>query len=341
MSFTVLEIGARSLFPPLTLKAAKQESLRCYEESPDLPYEYTPGCTGSYFTNGLKRDVHINSLGLREREIEEKRGKRILLLGDSFVFGYGVEEGERFGRLLEPMVQAEVVSVGFSGGAGPDMLYRYLMSRGLSLQPDRVILVLFPYNDLSDIESDRWMEEDGRVVSVKSNFSRVEDGYLSGIYRHWKFRVPLLRHSQFFQLLVPHFESLLYRAKLVARKLEIVVPSRDEKHRVCLYLVRCVGSWETAVENGKRILRMYKKDMEILKIPFSVVVVPAADQVFGSDPVETVWHRLLREEDIPFLDLSRYLKESGYSQKELYLPDGHWTPLGHQIAAEAMAQWIR
>lgn len=341
VSFTVLEIGARTLFPTQTLETAKQESLRCYKESPDLPFEYIPGCSGSYFTNGSKRDVRFNSFGLRDREIEEKRGKRTLLLGDSFVFGYGVLEEERFGRLLEPMVESEVVSMGFGGGAGPDMLYRYLMTRGVSFQPDGVILALFPYNDLSDIESDMWGEEGDHIVSVKSKFIRVDDGYLSGPYPHWKYRVPLLRHSQLFQFLVPRFESLSYRAKLAARKLGIVVPGRDEKHRMCLYFGRCVGPWATAVENGKRILRMYKEATESRQIPFRVIVIPAADQVFGSDPGETAWHRLLREEDIPFYDLSEDLKESGYSQNELYLPDGHWTPLGHQIAANEIAEWLK
>lgn len=340
-SIAVLEIGVRVMSPLRTLEAARQERLNCYQESPDLPYEYIPGCTGSLFINGSKQDIHLNSVGLREREIEEKRRKRILLLGDSFVFGYGVLEEERFGRLLEPIVRSEVVSVGFGGGAGPDMLYRYLVSRGVLFQPDGVILALFPYNDLSDIESDMWGEEGDHIVSVKSKFIRVDDGYLSGPYPHWKYRVPLLRHSQLFQFLVPRFESLTYRAKLAARKLGIVVPGRDEKHRMCLYFGRCVGSWATAVENGKRILRMYKEATESRQIPFRVIVIPAADQVFGSDPVETVWHRLLREEDISFYDLSGNLKESGYSQNELYLPDGHWTPLGHKIAAEVLAAFIQ
>ena len=94
--------------------------------------------------------VQLNSLGLRDDEPEERRekqGTRILLLGDSFVFGYGVEGSECLGAQLEAMTPGiEAVNLGVSGYS-TDQELLLLQRLGPSYDPDIVVLV-FVYNDL-------------------------------------------------------------------------------------------------------------------------------------------------------------------------------------------------
>lgn len=90
-----------------------------------------------------------NRLGLRDDEVGPKRGMRILLLGDSFTCGYGVERAETFADLLEMQLQTEVLNAGVGGFEAIHQLH-YYRSAGRLLQPDLVIYALYLNNDLTN-----------------------------------------------------------------------------------------------------------------------------------------------------------------------------------------------
>lgn len=86
----------------------------------------------------------INSLGMRDREHERKKSagtKRILVLGGSFTWGYGVADGENYTDVLEALLKRgryEVLNTGVSGW-GTDQEYLFLKNEGLDFEPDLVI----------------------------------------------------------------------------------------------------------------------------------------------------------------------------------------------------------
>jgi len=100
------------------------------------------------------RPLTINSKGLRDREYpyEKPPGvKRILVLGDSFVWGYGVGDSEIFTEVLERQLQAEgrpweVINTGVSGW-GTDQEYLFFREEGVKYSPDIVVLAYYFGND--------------------------------------------------------------------------------------------------------------------------------------------------------------------------------------------------
>ena len=94
--------------------------------------------------------VRTNSQGFRDREYPPKASSfRILGLGDSFTFGFGVEEGESFLALVEDGLRdgaVEVINGGLVGG-GPESAARLLEVEGPRLEPDLVVLGFYAGND--------------------------------------------------------------------------------------------------------------------------------------------------------------------------------------------------
>jgi len=71
---------------------------------------------------------------------------RILVLGDSMVFGVGIEESERFTDLLEDMEPDwRVDNMGMTA-YGPDLMVRALEKIGVHVKPDVVVLALFTHD---------------------------------------------------------------------------------------------------------------------------------------------------------------------------------------------------
>lgn len=105
----------------------------------------------------------INSLGMRDREYETVKPpgvRRILVLGDSYTWGYGVADDEIYTEILEAALNApnddphegvswEVLNTGVSGW-GTDQQYLYLKEEGLRFEPDIVVVAFFVYNDPTD-----------------------------------------------------------------------------------------------------------------------------------------------------------------------------------------------
>ncbi len=103
-------------------------------------------------TNG--RTLTINSRGLRDREypLDKPAGvRRILVLGDSYAWGYGVSDDEIFTEILEQKLSLndskwQVLNSGVSGW-GTDQQYLYLKEEGIHYEPDVVVLAFFLLND--------------------------------------------------------------------------------------------------------------------------------------------------------------------------------------------------
>jgi lysophospholipase L1-like esterase len=116
-----------------------------------LGWAHEPGQEGIFETPQFRTVVRINENGLRDRRHSYERQndiERILVLGDSFAWGYGVEESERFSQLLEEGLGAEVINAGVSGYSTDQELLWY-RNEGIKYEPDLVILV-FAGNDVGD-----------------------------------------------------------------------------------------------------------------------------------------------------------------------------------------------
>jgi hypothetical protein len=152
VSLTVAEVVLRSRirlwtinYPPI-----------CYR--PDMyqrfdPYGYRlwPSMTTKHmYPVGRPRTVTItsNADGFRSRR-ELRPGDertRVVVLGDSMVFGVGVEEPERFTELLEAGEPGwRVENLGMTG-FGPDLMVRALETVGLDPRPDVVVLAIFSHD---------------------------------------------------------------------------------------------------------------------------------------------------------------------------------------------------
>lgn len=109
------------------------------------PGQWIPGAHGG----------PVNQAGLRGEELERAPERRVLVLGDSFVFGAGVDVDQALpAQLAERLLGrarpgTEIVNAG-TPGYGTARELAWLETFGSELEPDEVVLCVFVGNDFSD-----------------------------------------------------------------------------------------------------------------------------------------------------------------------------------------------
>jgi hypothetical protein len=109
---------------------------------PELGWSLVPDSGGVSEATGRRVEYRINSHGFRGREYDFRKEPgvvRVVLLGDSNTFGYGVPIDRHFSTLLEGYYEnLEVINLGVSG-YGIDQELLMLQSKGIHYAPDVVI----------------------------------------------------------------------------------------------------------------------------------------------------------------------------------------------------------
>jgi hypothetical protein len=126
--------------------------------------------------------VSINTLGFRNREYSLKKSPgttRIILLGDSFTYGFGVEKGDAFFTRLEEKLNSgckgnfEVWNIAATSWGTP-IHYLITKNKVLNYSPDLVILMF----DLSDFSDTLFYEDQGTFIDGElMNVSPVDQDW--------------------------------------------------------------------------------------------------------------------------------------------------------------------
>lgn len=123
-------------------------------DDPLLAYKHPVSADYALGSNRIK----INSQGLRDEEISSVKPddeKRILVLGDSVAFGWGISQGETFSDRMEPLLRKrtghpwQVINAGVNG-YNTEQEAMFLRTEGLRYLPDYVLLV-YVSNDVDPV----------------------------------------------------------------------------------------------------------------------------------------------------------------------------------------------
>lgn len=131
----------------VVLRIAGFGNLEIYEPHPKLYWRLKPN--QDCFTKVGRKPVHINSKGTRGREFQAEKPAgtyRILMLGDSRTFGWGLNEEECYAAIVEKNLktelkgrEVEVINCGVNAWSYWHML-TFMKEYGFSWNPDLIVL---------------------------------------------------------------------------------------------------------------------------------------------------------------------------------------------------------
>lgn len=260
LAVSLCEIALLIFLPQKTFGRIYKDADRCWRAEPDMLFSLKPNCDYVLRNEDFDVSVHVNSQGMRGAEVVLPKGEntqRIIVTGDSFVFGNGLAEENTFPNLLEGLLEkykvfgektVEVVNAGYGGGFSPDanLVYlRKLIAKGYG--PDIVIMSVFVGNDFYDMANNDWVgvADFSSPKGVKSSkFLVTEDGLLintlsglNGVYGN-----KLLRNSHLAVFLSKNLEPVFQKfgQRFVGYKPGPVSDEPTDSNFIAAHAYKCV-----------------------------------------------------------------------------------------------------
>jgi hypothetical protein len=268
--------------------------------------------------------VNFNSDGIRgTRELPLAKApgeRRIVVVGDSFAFGLDVADEETFSQRLEQRLGVPALNMGVRG-YGTDQAYLMLSLRGFRYSPDVAILSIFyPHN----------VERTGRAFYSYSKplFTLVEDKLVLG-------NVPVSAP----EVLETHPPSLLF-SRLYGFVMVRLRHAWQSRIGVTLQDARDVRVTLAILDAVARDCDERRVKLVVLLIP------PPPNRSRRPEHEKTIERALLawgERSDVPVVDMwSRFSVLPLEQQQTAYTTGSrHWSPFGHDMAAQALQDVIR
>ena len=328
----------------------------------ELGWSHIPGSRGRLTTPEFDVDYVINSEGMRDREPGETSSDHsVLLFGDSFAEGWGVELDETTGELLEVDLnesgcECEVINYGTAGFGTDQQLLLY--ERSSRKKSADVVLVLFYGNDLWNNYLNRGI---GAERGFKPRFRLGDDKRLrlTGVpvekSAFWSPESPRPLAEQLRRYLFEHWHLIA----LVRKAMAAEIPPRQQRDFYgALY---GDGVWSSQFDKVWRltagVLAAFAEQVGASGARMLLVYAPSIVQIEEENwRSKRTLHGLLDREfnlEKPNLRLSDIAATHGVdlldltpsfavaaSRQRLFFDDSHWNPAGHRVAATAIREYL-
>ncbi|MGQ0723146.1 MAG: GDSL-type esterase/lipase family protein [Candidatus Eiseniibacteriota bacterium] len=321
-----------------------------FRQDPVAGYSLQPGHVDEIRVPEYRTSIRIDPQGYRvpEQGARDDGSARVLAIGDSFTFGVGVNAEDAWPEVLEQLLASEEaldasVRNGGVGGYGALRSARLLIGRQADWDPQVVVHVLYPGNDLEDSDPDGYLRtpriSDGRMVAA-------EKGFLT------RLRFQLRVRSHLYAFLRERLYDVYQRTPLADRSRYLdpvglaVWPEPVER-----------AGWP-AVQSAFREIAAWARERDVR---YLVVIAPVKYQVsdeawqdyvrrwgrpdsdFERDHAQRVIGDWLTREGIAWIDLLGGFRDAEREAPgSTYFPvDAHWTAAGHRLAADLVRRELR
>ncbi|MGA9754935.1 MAG: GDSL-type esterase/lipase family protein [Desulfobaccales bacterium] len=287
-----------------------------------------------------------NSLGWRgRREYREAKQTdyRVLVLGDSFTYGIGVNDDQTFAARVEKELRGDQLSVEVmnSGcpGKGTDYELKCFQTVGRKFHPDLTVLG-FLGNDFEDNARGEYYNIGSRGELQVKPLERNR-GAIKTMLDHLPAYNWLLSWSQAANLVKQAgIKALINRARKT---------NPDATRGLVVSYTRGASGYGTAID--KELTRTYigqlnaaVKDaggaLMICYFPISQEVLEyRQNRTISGD--ERAIQRIAADNGLMLWSLTPLLAHSGQPIDRLYYQEGHWTAAAHEIAAHYLSRLIQ
>lgn len=154
-----------------------------------------PDSEALHRTDCFEVAYRANSIGARDRERAPNDGEgRVVVLGDSFVEGWGLPVEDRFTDLLEASTGHQHLNLGMAH-FGPYQALLAYRKFGPQFDHDAVMLVLYPENDLVDLDYERALHTPTNDYGDRPFLVGAYPDYTTVAFRESSIRRTLRRRS--------------------------------------------------------------------------------------------------------------------------------------------------
>jgi len=291
---------------------------------PVLGFRMAPNLDFRFHNKEFDTRVQTNSHGFRDDEASLEKPK-LLFFGDSFCFGWGVDQGQTCVDFLEKSSGFKCLNLGTSGYGTYQQFLSF--SRYMRSQPSADVTAVFlcyPGNDLAENRSPfpglyPTMIKDGLKVNSVPVF---EDA--------WKDWMDILERQN---------SSLLGRASYIWDFIRMNFYSNRKMHLAQAIRQRHPElPWGINLPDKETLFRLSLEKIKTLsdqkQIEIYFYLIPTLPQLTHHE-VPSDWEvakKVLDEFPFPVVDLSLSLEPSDY-----FPLDSHWNKSGHQKAAEIIS----
>lgn len=329
MTLGMVEIGLRLVDHPLSRPVINFN--RWYESSELYGHQLVKNFEG---LGPLQVPVKINSFGFRDIEHPKHKDDqtvRILGLGDSFTFGWGVSLENTYLKQLETtMLQTtgrsvETINTGVPGW-GLNQYYICLKEFGIQFTPDIIVVGYWP-DDLNGPPVDK--------LGPVPNAQREAES-------HIRMRGGLLHHSRLFNFFTYLADHIKYknRSKRIPH-LHDAGARRAEWAKNPDFLI--ADSGHEITDTRSKILKDHLSRINSLATTHGalliILFIPDYSQLFHPEfqHINRVLHKAADELGIAFLDMTPIYEATERAHSNYFWPlDGHTNEVGHRAMAEAL-----
>lgn len=334
------EVSIRIFIPQRGKRASRLATFPKGAFIPDEKFglKFSPNFSGKINKDEFNMSFRINSLGLRDKDYGPKQKDvfRIFCLGDSMVFGYGVNQEESLSRYLCVDLQdilkrkIEVINGGIPG-YDIDRYPLVLKDIGLKYQPDILILFFTVINDFGEIQR----KGQGLIID-----NRISDKFnLRAIIGKWK--VYLYKHSHLYAWIKGRLDR--------ASSLSLFLIKMGVRNAGDIYLREYSNSMQAKVERAKLAFEEIKEIAKQNNFDLLVVSIPDRIQLVNNlrlnqkywdiDKPNKVLNQLTQDLSLKYFDLLPLFRANN-GERFYYKIDGHLNKEGHCQLAVLVANYL-
>jgi lysophospholipase L1-like esterase len=292
--------------------------------------------------------VTINNLGLRggDTTVAKPPGTfRIIDVGDSITFGYGVRQEEAFSHVLERDLNAsapagvryEVLNAGIPA-TGLEYYTHFIETKAPALKPD-LILVCMALNDIDPLMGPE---------PIEPHFASTDLRSVNGF---------LVRHSYLYNAMYVPTKSILYRLNILHLKdnegfgFLAIEPPSPEQDKALQGVRRYIGRIARFTQiHGQRLgIVVFPVEPQLsehtLKLYEQQLHLYLGTEALNGQPQGWI-EQIGADYNVPVLDLLPAMRTADRGQlflrnRSISIDPVHPSPAGHEVAGDEIARFLK